>query len=79
MVISTMPKNLGVIANKMKSNPKVLFEFLKGVMSCRLADADWLYFLMNIWCSVLINTVNKYTDIRIYTHVVYSNTFKDKC
>uniref|UniRef100_K1R9K0 Vacuolar protein sorting-associated protein 8-like protein n=1 Tax=Magallana gigas TaxID=29159 RepID=K1R9K0_MAGGI len=35
MVISTMPKNLGVIANKMKSNPKVLFEFLKGVMSCR--------------------------------------------
>nr|XP_022322565.1 vacuolar protein sorting-associated protein 8 homolog [Crassostrea virginica] len=35
MVISTMPKNLGVITNKMKNNPKVLFEFLKGVMSCR--------------------------------------------
>lgn len=35
MVISTMPKNLGVVANKMKSNPKILFGFLKGVMSYR--------------------------------------------
>lgn len=79
MVIFIMFKNLGVIVNKMKSNFKVLFEFLKGVMLCRWVDVDWFCFLINIWCLVLINIVNKYIDVRIYVFEVYINIFKDKC
>lgn len=76
MVIFIMFKNLGVIVNKMKSNFKVLFEFLKGVMLCRWVDVDWIYFLINIWYLVLINIVNKYIYVRIYIFVEYINVKK---